>query len=64
VTGKKTVFAPSAAAVAATRSALDTDKINVWFAIADAVSSARVKLLVCSAIDVNAQLEAENTTLI
>lgn len=64
LTGKKIILAPAAAAVATTKSALRTDKAAVWFPIADAVSSARVKLLVCSAINANDQLEAENTTLI
>lgn len=64
VTGKKIVIEPAAAAVAATKSALKTNKAQVWFAIADAVSTARVKLLVVSSIDVNAVLESTNDALI
>lgn len=64
VTGQKIVLEPAAAAVATTKSALKTDKASVWFAIADAVTTARVKLLVVSSIDVNAVLESTNDTLI
>lgn len=64
VTGKKVIIEPAAAAVAATKSALDTDKLSVWFAIADAVSRARVKVLVSSVIDANAMLKSENTTIL
>ncbi len=64
LTGKKIVLEPATAAVATTKAALKTDKASVWFAIADAVTTARVKVLVCSATDVNALLASENTTFI
>lgn len=54
---KMHVIEPAAAAVATTKSALKTSKDQVWFAIADAVTSARVKLLLVSAVDVNTKLE-------
>lgn len=63
VTGKKIIIEPAAAAVAATKSALDTDKLSVWFAVADAVSSARVKLLVCAVNDTNDVLASDNESL-
>lgn len=62
LTGKKIVLVPAAAAVATTKAALNLAKNSVWFAIADAVTSARVKLAVSSAVDVDALLTALATS--
>jgi hypothetical protein len=52
------------AAPAAGEAALNLALTQVAFAGADAVTKARVKVLVCSAVDVNALLEAVNTAII
>jgi len=61
--GKKMIQIPLDAKPATTFAALKLDKASVQFAVADAVTSARVKFLVASAIDLNAKLEALSTTL-
>ena len=63
LTGKMIVLAPSATATATTKAALNLAKSSVWFAIADGVTSARVKLGVCSATDADALLEAASNLL-
>lgn len=52
------------AAVAAGEAALPVALTTVLFAVADAVSSARVKLLVCSEVDVNTKLPDTNESFI
>lgn len=65
-TGQKIVLVPAAAAVATTKAALSQDMTKIWFAIADAVTSAQVDLLVDSGlnggVDVNALLEGASST--
>lgn len=58
-TGKKIVLVPGAGAPAAGQARLNLAKTTVTFAGADAVSKARVKALISSAIDINAVLESE-----
>jgi hypothetical protein len=60
---KMHVIKEAAGAPATTLARLDLAKLNVQFAVADAVTSARVKLAVVSAIDVDALLEAASATL-
>lgn len=62
-TGKKFVDAIGAAA-AAGEAALNAAMTQVNFAVADAVTRARVKVLVCSEKDVSALLASDNTSLI
>jgi hypothetical protein len=62
-TGLKFVDAIGAAP-AAGEAALNLALTQVSFAGADAVTKARVKVLVCSAVDVNALLEATNTSIL
>jgi hypothetical protein len=57
-TGKKIVLAPSASAPATTKACFDTTKKQVFFATADAVTSARIKIGVFPSVDRNALLEA------
>lgn len=57
-TGKKVVGLPVAAAPSTGLAALNTNKLSVFFATADAVTSARLKLGVASKIDIDALLEA------
>lgn len=59
-TGLKEILAPGAAP-AAGEARLSAAKATVLFAIADAVTSARVRLLVSSEVDVSAQLAADST---
>lgn len=58
VVGTKIVLVPAGAAVATGKAALHTNKNSVWFAVADAVTSAKVKLAVSSSVDVDALLTA------
>lgn len=60
-TGKKIVLVPSGSAAAAGQARLDLAKVNVKFNGTDAITSARVKLLVAyeDARDVSALLEAD-----
>jgi len=60
---KMIVLVPAAGAPATTQARLDVAKANVQFAVADAVTSCRVKLGVVPAIDVNAVLEATSANL-
>jgi hypothetical protein len=66
-TGQKIILVPAGAAVAAGRAALSTNQNQLWFAIADAVTSVTVDLLVDSGVnggsDINALLEATSTEL-
>lgn len=63
LTGKLRVLAPSGSAAATTQARLDVAKTNVKFAPADAVTKARVKLLVCAAVDLDTVLEADATVM-
>ncbi len=60
---KMIVLIPADAKPATTKARLKLDKGTVQFAVADAVTSARLKLLVASAIDVNAVLEGASPTI-
>lgn len=59
--GKKIILVPAAAAPAAGRALYKTTGDQVLFAIADAVTSARVKLAVCASTDIDALLEAQSS---
>ena len=65
VSGQKIVLVPVTAAVATTKAALSVDGTAVWFAIADAVTSVQLDLLVyagtVTGADVNALLEAASS---
>lgn len=61
--GKKLVVAPAASAPATTLAGFDLAKLNVFFAIADAVTSCRLKLAVGAATDVDALLTAVSNLL-
>lgn len=63
LTGKLIVQVPTDAAPATTKANLKLAKDNVNFAVADAVTSARVKLAVASAVDVDAVLEANSSAV-
>lgn len=58
LTGQLRVKQPTAAAPATTLANLDLAKQNVLFAVADAVTSCRVKLLVCPDVDLQTVLQA------
>lgn len=60
---KMHVLTPAAGAPATTNARLDVAKANVQFAVADAVTSCRVKLGVVPSVDVNALLEGASATL-
>jgi hypothetical protein len=60
---KMHVVAPANGAPATTLVNLDLAKLNVRFAVADAVTSARLKLSVTCAVDVDALLEAASTSI-
>ena len=64
VTGQKIILVPAGAAVATTKAALSTDQTKVWFAIADAVTTCQVDLLVDSGLaggsEINALLEGSS----
>jgi hypothetical protein len=60
---KMIVLVPAAGAPATTQARLDVAKANVQFAVADAVTSCRVKLGIVPALDVNAVLEATSGNL-
>lgn len=62
-TGKKIILAPAAAAPAAGNAVLNLAKGSVFFAIADAVTSARLKLFLVSAVDVNTKLSETATSV-
>jgi len=59
LTGKLRVLAPSASAAATGEARLNLAKTSVKFAPADAVTKARVKLLVCAADDLDTILESD-----
>lgn len=61
VVGKKILLAPGAGAPAAGQARLNLAKTTVTFAVADAVTKARVKLAITSATDVDALLTAQST---
>jgi hypothetical protein len=61
LTGKLRVLAPSASAAATGQARLNLAKTSVKFAPADAVTKARVKLLVCAAVDLDTVLESDAT---
>jgi hypothetical protein len=61
--GKLIVLTPSASAAATGQARLDLAKATVKFATADAVTRARVKLLVLAAEDLCTVLESEASTL-
>lgn len=60
---KMHVIREAAGAPATTLARLDLAKLNVQFAVADAVTSARVKLLVVADVDVDALLEAASNSI-
>jgi hypothetical protein len=62
-TGRKIILVPGAGAPAAGQARLDLAKATVTFAGADAVTRARVKLLVVAEEDLAAVLEAAESTL-
>lgn len=57
--GKKIILVPATAAVATGRAAIKNTKDSVWFATADAVLTARIKMAVCPAVDLSALLAAD-----
>lgn len=63
LTGKLRILAPSGSAAATTQARLNVAKTTVKFAPADAVTKARVKLLVCAAVDLDTALEADATVM-
>jgi hypothetical protein len=63
LTGELAILAPSGSAAATGQARLNLAKTSVKFAPADAVTKARVKLLVCAAIDLDTELEADATLL-
>lgn len=62
-TGKKVVQVPADSAPSTGLANLKIAKDNVYFATADAVTSARLKFAVASAIDVDAVLEGTSTAV-
>lgn len=63
LTGRMRVLTPAASAPATTQAKLNVAKTTVTFAVADAVTKANVKLLVCAAEDLDTMLEADATIL-
>lgn len=63
LTGQLRVKAPNASAPATTLANLDLAKQHVLFAVADAVTSCRVKLLVCPDVDLQTVLQAPSLIL-
>lgn len=63
LTGDLGILAPAAAAPATGFAKLDVAKGNVLFAVADAVTSCRVKLLVCPLVDLSTILEAQSSIM-
>jgi hypothetical protein len=61
--GKKIVLVPSASATATGNVHLDVAKATVMFAIADALTSVRVKLAYTAAVDVDALLEGASVLI-
>jgi hypothetical protein len=61
--GNKVILVPGAGAPAAGQARLNVAKTTITFAVADAVTSARVKLLVCAEKDLNTLLEADSSIL-
>lgn len=61
LTGDLRVLSPSASAAATGQARLNLAKGTVKFAPADAVTKARVKLLVCAAVDLDTVLESDAT---
>jgi hypothetical protein len=62
-TGKKIVLVPGAGAPAAGQCRLNIAKTTVTFPAADAVTSARIKLVLCAAVNLDTLLEAQSTIL-
>lgn len=62
-TGNKIILVPGAGAPAAGQARLNLAKTTVTFAVADAVTRARVKLLLCAAADLDTLLEQDTTLL-
>lgn len=62
-TGKKIVLAPGAGAPAAGQARLNLAKSTITFAVADAVTRARIKLLVCAADDLGNILTATQSII-
>lgn len=60
-TGAKGILAPGAGAPAAGFCKLNAAKTTITFAGADAVTTARVKVLLCAAVDLDTALEADAT---
>ena len=63
VVEKKIVLVPAAGAPATHNARLDVAKANVQFAVADALTSVRVKLAVVPAVDLDALLEGTSPTI-
>lgn len=63
LTGQLGVKPPAAANPATTFANLDVAKQHVLFAVADAVTSCRVKLLVCPDVDLSTILEAQSSIM-
>lgn len=61
LTGDLAILTPSASAAATGQARFDLAKTSVKFAPADAVTKARVKLLVCAAVDLDTVLESDAT---
>lgn len=61
--GQKGIQAPNAANPAAGFAVLDLAKQNVLFAVADAVTTCTVKLLVCPDVDLSTILEADSRVM-
>lgn len=62
-TGKKIILVPGAGAPAAGQARLNVAKTTITFAAADAVTKARVKMLITAATDVNALLQETATVI-
>lgn len=60
-TGKKIVLVPGAAAPAAGQARLNAAKSTVTFAVADAVTKCRIKIVFASSVDMVAALDASQT---
>lgn len=60
-TGKKAVLVPGAAAPAAGQARLNIAKSTITFAVADAATKCRVKILYAAAVDMVAALDASQT---
>lgn len=63
LTGDFRILTPAASAPASGACKLNVAKTTVTFAAADAVTKARLKLLVCADVDLDTELEADATLL-